>query len=384
MWFDPIGRDPVRARKVFKKAPGDEGYDREWMKAKLAEIMEEWPRNGPAIYEKAAREGRIYAVEVLIELGVKSDPATMKNGTLDGNEVGGTNSTSEMHIDDDQLEDDEPLLEPEHGYLAAIFEGHLDIAKLMVERGGVPVDYADEDGLIAIAYTCAKGHFKILRWLLDNAATVTLDREGARVGDLASAVKGGHIEIVKMFLSDPQIIAAGQNIELSHLGLAASGLAADKNPEMTRFVLQSNCYSTEDANAGLEGHPSALSDDQRRSIEDSLPHAARTGSVERVKLLLQNLTPIGSDGTLESLRLSDNLTTIVYNSTDEALDDEDNPELFELLWDTVLHHPPKSEQAYGIQSHFQYPNDWHAPYSARRRWVASGLSSFWSKSTEST
>lgn len=164
MWFDQIGRDPIHAGKIFQRFERGE-ISREKLRVELEGVMEKWPRYGPAVLQKAAKEGRADVVEVLIDTGVESDPKSMKNRNRDEVESGGDDDEDsedsedgkdskdgeddaddgdgEGGDDDEEMEDEEaePLLEVEHAYLTAIFEGHLDIVKLLVEKGGVPINY---------------------------------------------------------------------------------------------------------------------------------------------------------------------------------------------------------------------------------------------------
>lgn len=317
MWFDPIGRDPIRARKIFRR--WDEGaLTLEELRGELLAVMEEWPRYGPAIFEKAAIEGRLDVVELLIEMGAESDPKTML-GDKDG--------------------EDEPLLKPEHAYLAAIVNGHLDIVKLLVSEGVVPVDYEDpKDGLIHILYAVTEKNGEMLRWLLDNGATISLSREG-KIDDIQATLKTGKIENLKMLLAHPQVINAGFKMDLDHLRYAATS----GDVEMVRFVLQSDCYGIKDPDAGLTGQGQLLRSGHNDMILEALSNATNAGSVDCVRLLLKQLTPVQPDGTFAPFLVPDGMRTKIYNDTDIALDREDSPELFEVLWDTILHQPPSQE-----------------------------------------
>lgn len=326
MWFNQVGWDPIDQQYIFKLSSRDE------VKDKIAGVLEEWPRYGPAIYEKAARAGRLDIVEILLELGAESDPKTMKR-------------------QEDDEDEDVPLLEIEHAYLAAIFEGHLDIIKMLVEKGSVPVNYEDdEDGLIAIPYAASKGHTEIVRWLLDHGATITLDREGDSVGDLSSAIKGGKPEIVKIILDNPQTTATGRKIEISDLPLAAySG-----SVEVLRFVLQSDCFGIEEPDAGLAGQGTIkLTEEQNENMKESLVQASSKADLESISLLLKQLTPLKADGSFEPFRLSEFRITQIFNATEDGIEETDMPKVFEILWDTVLHQPPESEES--VEKRFSLP-----------------------------
>ena len=327
MWFDQIGRDPIRARKIFRRWDAGE-LSREDLQTELTGVLEQWPRYGPAVFEKAAKEGRLDVVDLLLDMNIECDPKTMKGSFVNG------------HADQD---DDEPLLQPEHAYLAAIVNGHLDIVKLLVGKGGVPVDYEDkDDGLIHIIYAVTERNVEITRWLLDNGATITLARDGGigDIGDIEAAIKSGKLEILEMLLAHPQVVAGGFSIKPEHLRYAAfSGDAG-----IVRYVLQSDCFGVEDPDAGLAGRGEiSLEGERRDAVLDALASATYTGVLDCVKLLLKQLTPVERSGSFTPFLIPDAIRTAIYNNTDDALDREDNPDLFELLWDTVLHQEPSQE-----------------------------------------
>src|ERR1700753_1978165 len=80
MWFDAVGRDPIEQRKIFRLSSHEE------IKDGIASVLKNWPRYGPAIYEKAAGQGRLDVIRILLELGAESDPKTMKQQEGEDNE----------------------------------------------------------------------------------------------------------------------------------------------------------------------------------------------------------------------------------------------------------------------------------------------------------
>lgn len=149
MWFDQIGRDPIRARKIFRRWDAGQLTCQE-LEAELRGVFDQWPRYGPAVFEKAAKEGRLDVVDLLLDMKVECDTKTMKKDFM----------TNEDAAESDE---DEPLLEPEHPYLSAVVNNHLDIVKLLVEKGGVPVNYEDkDDGPLAVVYAATERNFEML------------------------------------------------------------------------------------------------------------------------------------------------------------------------------------------------------------------------------
>lgn len=43
MWFDPIGRDPIRARKIFRRWDAGE-LSREALEREITGVLDDWPR----------------------------------------------------------------------------------------------------------------------------------------------------------------------------------------------------------------------------------------------------------------------------------------------------------------------------------------------------
>lgn len=332
MWFDQIGRDPIRARKIFRR--WDEGeLTRDQLKTEINNVLDEWPRYGPAVYEKAAKEGRYDVVELMLEMGIACDPKTMKSQPGEGSGDEGT-------------DENEPLYEPDHAYLAAIMHGHLDVVKLLVEKGGVSINYEDpDDGLINIAFAVRQGNPpEVTRWLLDHGAKVTLSRDDG-IGDVQSAIKSGGVQQAEMLLAHPQVVDSGWKISPDDLSLAAhSGNAA-----MVELVLRSECFGIEDPDAGLAGNGEIeLDSKQQKAIVAALAQAAHARTAELVMILLRQLTPIGPDGAFIPFPIPDDERTAIFNGLHEALEFheaplENDPAVFGILWDTVLHQSPSQE-----------------------------------------
>lgn len=133
----------------------------------------------------------------------------------------------------------------------------------------------------------------VLRYLLDNGATIVFEREGASNDDIQAAARTGPLESLKMLLADPQSIAAGRQLTVEDLSYAA--YSTEDKPETIRFILQSPCFGIEDLDTGAAGED--LSPTQRDAIIDSIGRATHYGSITAVKLLLRQLTSTNPDGT---------------------------------------------------------------------------------------
>lgn len=153
-------------------------------------------------------------------------------------------------------------------------------------------------------------------------------------------LKSGNIENLKMLMDDPQVIAADFKLSVENLRYAAfSG-----DIEIVRFVLQSECFGIDNPDGGLSDRDgSGLTEQQHEAILEALSPATTKCACDCVKLLLKQLTPSREDGTFEPFLISDDTRTEIYNRTEDGLDREDNPELFEVLWDTTLHKTPSQE-----------------------------------------
>ncbi|KAL5387335.1 hypothetical protein DPSP01_003559 [Paraphaeosphaeria sporulosa] len=63
-WYDQDGRTPFHRKRVHKMSAGEE------RKTKLSEILEKFPRYGPAMHEKAVDQNDPSLLRELFDLGV--------------------------------------------------------------------------------------------------------------------------------------------------------------------------------------------------------------------------------------------------------------------------------------------------------------------------
>lgn len=79
LWYNQAGWDPLDVKKVFKIQPGPEQVVE--IKSRLADILQEYAKYGPKVYEKAARLGRADVIGVLLDLGAELDIGKVKGET---------------------------------------------------------------------------------------------------------------------------------------------------------------------------------------------------------------------------------------------------------------------------------------------------------------
>jgi ankyrin repeat protein len=301
IWYNQAGFDPLRVKKIFKMEAGLE------QTAKLKEILDELPKYGPKMYERAADLGRADVIEALLELGAELDIDKVKRKTTD-----------------DVEEDDTPMVNMDPALHTAAFKGHLDCIQLLVERGNVLVNLKDDRDSTALTTAAVGGHLEVVKWLLDHGAELTLHREG--LNDLQAALKSGSVETVRTIIDSQQAVSSGLRITADDLVYAAWSGDAD----MVRTVLESGCFPSP------SGDGSSLDEKQIELMRDSIMQATAQGSVASLQLLLPYLTQQRPDGSFAFVDIPEPNRFNVFNATEDAMEIKDTPDSFELVWETLL------------------------------------------------
>jgi len=130
--------------------------------------------------------------------------------------------------------------------ILAAKDGHIKIAKALLYKTDVDVNYKHDQGFTALMYAAEQGHSKIVELLLrHNDIKVNIKNNN---GDTAFilAVRSGHKEIVKQFLNHPDI---NINVESMNGTTALEIAKAMGNEDIVDIMLDPN-------NEGAENVPS--------------------------------------------------------------------------------------------------------------------------------
>jgi len=190
----------------------------------------------------AARRGDVKAVERRLALGISP------------------NSRHPLTVET-------PLIE-------AASAGHLDVVKLLVERGA-DVNLKGEAWYTPLHCAAYYGHLDVAKFLLEHGADITPFKAQGHNTALHSAASGGHIEMAKLF------VARGVDINWKGVdeATALENAAGAGHVEMTRYLLANGA----DVNSrGIYGRT-------------PLHAAAFRDKVETARILLEH----GADPALE-------------------------------------------------------------------------------------
>ena len=385
MWYDSGGRDPLVQREIFKLPAGEERTRR------LKGIVSEYRLYGPMLYELAAEEGRVDIIRLLLELGAspnvdrldeRSDayntPSPDQEGEDQGEEISSQGHTRTKHPEVDTLAESEPEdkqstnteADPPSGeddanepdgdasqphaemddelsdYAAsdideferlpsitlhppltgAAFAGQLECVKVLLDEVGVPIDEYDQNGP-SIGYAAAAGHASVVKFLLSRGAAIITKPNTPDI--LSLALKGGSLDAVNAILDCEQWRTSEREVTVDHLPFAAhSG-----KQQIVELIL-SLC--------GLPpptGNIANLTLAQSGKIFDALLEATGKSALACLHPLLSYATHRRLDGSYEYFEGRNHFEIAFFNATEDAMFIDDNPDLFRLAWDTVIHRP---------------------------------------------
>jgi ankyrin repeat protein len=301
--YDTAGRDVIQQRHIFDRYEGEE------QKAKLKEVLNEFPSRGPWVLHKAAVEGHADAIVSLLDFGV---------------------SPSE----DNKEEDGHRALAPLH---MAAFYGHLECVKALVEKGRIEIDARDDLNSTPLFDATLGGHLSIVQWLLEHGADPTAKRDAKMNNILQISAISGSTDVLRTILEDQRVVDAGMNLNNVISFAAESG-----NVEMLKLVLEragfpSNGDDTKDKVSS--NHP--LTNEQVGEFERGLWRATAKSTTSCLYLLLSYLTDRNPDGTFKYYACRDGaIRTEIFNETIHIVE-KDDTEWFETVWNTLLS-PPQS------------------------------------------
>lgn len=295
-WYDTLGQDAIDQGRIFSLTPTDQVI-------KIKALLKDHPTRGLDILFKASAKGKIELVRALLDLGV--------------NAVAG----------EGQMESLVPL----H---AACFQGRLECAKLLVERGGVGVDAKDDLGGTPLMRAATGGRVEVVEWLLSQGADVAIRQHEGDVDALEFGAGGGNVEVVRAIWER----GVGK-VRVTTKALEAG--AGSGNEDVVRFLLEVGGYADDLGAEAVEGGErgdvgwkvNRLTGVQREATRDAVPRAAQSGSIAIVKLLLEYLTPLPIHLALDQKTrhvLASGVLSAAASETDFAA------EIVELLLDTIF------------------------------------------------
>ena len=184
----------------------------------------------------------------------------------------------------------------------AIIEGHVEIAKFLVDQDDVSAESRDEHGRTLLSWAALAGHAEIVKLLLARDDVIADSRDIISCAPLSYAASAGHAEIVKLLLARDDVIADSWNTssrtplsyaasqghtEIVKLLVARDDVVADSQDNDGRTPL---CFAV------IRGHEAVVkllldrndvvADSQDNDGRTPLSHAAQKGDVAVVKLLL--------------------------------------------------------------------------------------------------
>ena len=301
---------------------------------KLTEILPVYPK------EKHRRHMMMDAVlrdeegilRALIETGVGPHPPLVRNeegriviwkrdmkssndkGQGDDSEVQAGEAdeegdTEEVESIGDEDEED-PICVP---VIAAVNNNKFSFLKLLIEECHVDVNAVNEIGMTPLLAAASRGNADMVRCLLslgadprarvDGSNAVNKDYFGDHAGFnvLEKASTSGTLEVVRLILEHPihgstrkRRLHEGEEDNIMVTSNAICGPAGTLSVETLKFLLERSAYPMSDTPSGAS-KGSLLDPTQRETLEEALSHAATTGSLACLRLLLSYFYPTSAD-----------------------------------------------------------------------------------------
>ena len=381
MWYDSGGRNPLVQREIFKLEAGEERTRR------LKGIVKEYRLYGPMLYELAAEAGRVDIIRLLLELGAnpnvdRVDGGSDTDSTPPADEVEDQESSSHSpkyadldetegdnkrdanveieasgggkHVsasddgssqDQDEVDDASedvamsdsddfertPMLTLHPPLTGAAFSGQLESVKVLLDEVKVSIDEQDENAT-SIAYAASAGHADVVIFLLSRGASIVTKPDSPDILELA--LKGGNMTAVNAILESEQWKTSGREVKIDHLGFAGHGA----NEQAVELILSLCGFPPP------TGDISDLTDELRDTILATILQATTKASLACLHRLLPYVTRRQPDGSYAYFEGPEHFEIAFFNSTEDAIDISDDPDLFKLAWTTVLRRPNTSPQ----------------------------------------
>ena len=78
--------------------------------------------------------------------------------------------------------------------------GHLEISRLLLDRGSTAIDEKDGAGMTPLHHSCSRGSLETARLLLDRGSTAIDEKDGLGWTPLHHACRYGHLETARLLL----------------------------------------------------------------------------------------------------------------------------------------------------------------------------------------
>jgi hypothetical protein len=143
------------------------------------------------------------------------------------------------------------------------------------------------------------------------------------------AFRVGNADVTKAIIESEQWKAWGADIDLGHLPYAGQG----DNVEMAQLVISSCGIPPPTCSLGHLTKP------QQKAMLDAIAAAIRYGAIDCLHLLLSYATRQRPDGSYEYFRGDEFYETLCFNLLEKTMGKSDDPELFRIVWETIVCHP---------------------------------------------
>jgi ankyrin repeat protein len=266
--------------------------------------------SGERALDVACRGGHLEVVKLLVAEGARVDPQdSYTRGALAEAAVAGHLHVVKYLVEEAGADERRAAdLFRTTPLLWAADEGQAEIVAYLLGRPGGSNEVKGDRGCRAVDFACRKGHLEVVKLLVGAGARV-IPRARDVMGSLASAIIGGHLQLVRYLVEE-----AGADERRAGLdGRTPLILAADKGDADIMAYLLDRSRVNIDAKAA--------------NGDTALEVAYRNGHLEVVKLLVAagaRVNPQSSDehGVLMTARLGGNVQVVRYLVEEAGADEQ--------------------------------------------------------------
>ena len=186
----------------------------------------------------------------------------------------------------------------EAGLLRAVSDGDVALVTLYLDAG-VPVDCVDADGFTPLLLTCENGHVDIARLLLDRGSTAIDEKNDFDVGPLHLSCYNGHLDIATLLLDRGSAAIDGKECDGNGKPTPLLLSCSEGHLEVVRLLLdrgstaidEKDCYNRTPLLVSCENGDLSIATlllDRGASVGDHTPLgvSCETGQLEIARLLV--------------------------------------------------------------------------------------------------